>query len=64
MNGAIRIAIIAAIVAILAFCVWLFWTVSGMLLEIFSVTKYGWPLQLVIFLLMWGICTGFGVRVK
>ena len=63
-SNAVIIAFIAAIIVILGFFIWVFWTVAGMLMEITNVTKYGWPLQLVIFLIMWGISGGIGARCK
>jgi len=58
MNNIVLIALIAGVIALVGFFIWLFWTVAGMLMEIAHVTQYGWPLQLVIFLVMWGLCGG------
>lgn len=64
MSNAVLAALIVACVILLVFFAWLFWTVAGIIMEIGGWVKYGWPLQLVIFLVLWAFCGGIGAKVR
>ena len=61
---AAMVGIVVLIVALVIFFIWLFWTVAGIIMDIGGWTKYGWPLQLVLFLILWSVCEGFGVTLR
>lgn len=64
LGAALIIGLVVLAAGIIAFFVWLFWTVAGIIMDIGGWTKYGWPLQLVIFLVIWSICGGVGVKIR
>ena len=51
----IVIGLITACTAFLIFFVWSIWTLSGMIMDYTDTIKYGWALQLVLTLIIFGL---------